>query len=68
MLMTWSNLFVLFPDIPLFVCNDINYGFVMIPLEQTDQLYADYDQLTNLKVEVLGEYFQFILRLPELNL
>ncbi|XP_063244835.1 glycosyltransferase 25 family member-like isoform X2 [Bacillus rossius redtenbacheri] len=40
-------------DIPLYVCNDHVYGFVMVPLEQTDELKQDFIQLTNLKLEVL---------------
>ncbi|KAE8750935.1 hypothetical protein FOCC_FOCC002363 [Frankliniella occidentalis] len=43
-------------DIPLFVCNDMMYGFVMIPMEQNDPLETDYDQLVNLKLEVLAEF------------
>ncbi|KAK3912749.1 Glycosyltransferase 25 family member [Frankliniella fusca] len=43
-------------DIPLFVCNDLMYGFVMIPMEQSDPLETDYDQLVNLKLEVLAEF------------
>nr|CAD7457393.1 unnamed protein product [Timema tahoe] len=40
--------------IPLYVCNDQVYGFVMVPLEQSDTLQHDYAQLTNLKLEVLA--------------
>ncbi|XP_067012190.1 glycosyltransferase 25 family member [Anabrus simplex] len=41
--------------IPLYICNDEVYGFVMVPLEQGDSLAVDYTQLTNLKLEVLVE-------------
>lgn len=40
--------------VPLYICNDDIYGFVMVPLEQSDSLQLDFMQLTNLKLEVLG--------------
>jgi hypothetical protein len=42
--------------VPLYICNDHIYGFVMVPLEQSDSLQLDFMQLTNLKLEVLGMY------------
>jgi hypothetical protein len=42
--------------VPLYICNDNIYGFVMVPLEQGDSLQLDFMQLTNLKLEVLGMY------------
>lgn len=42
--------------VPLYICNDNIYGFVMVPLEQSDSLQLDFMQLTNLKLEVLGMY------------
>ncbi|KAK9732225.1 hypothetical protein QE152_g13032 [Popillia japonica] len=41
-------------DIPLTVCNEEMFGFVMIPLEQDDTVAFDMLQLTNLKLEVLN--------------
>ncbi|KDR07691.1 hypothetical protein L798_02745, partial [Zootermopsis nevadensis] len=41
--------------VPLYICNDNIYGFVMVPLEQNDSLQLDFMQLTNLKLEVLVE-------------
>ncbi|KAJ8924786.1 hypothetical protein NQ315_000939 [Exocentrus adspersus] len=41
--------------ISLHLCNDEKFGFVMIPLEQGDQLSLDYEQLVNIKLEVLNE-------------
>ncbi|BES98199.1 glycosyltransferase 25 family [Nesidiocoris tenuis] len=35
------------------VCNDVIYGYVMVPLERGDLLYYDLLQLKNLKLEVL---------------
>ncbi|XP_063986859.1 glycosyltransferase 25 family member [Diachasmimorpha longicaudata] len=40
--------------ISLYVCNDEIYGYVMVPLESGDSLEADLEQLTNLKLEILG--------------
>ncbi|GLG96306.1 Glycosyltransferase 25 family member [Gryllus bimaculatus] len=41
--------------IPFHICNEELYGYIMVPLEQTDSLDVDYTQLTNLKLEVLVE-------------
>jgi hypothetical protein len=43
-----------FSGVPLYICNDNIYGFVMVPLEQSDSLELDFMQLINLKLEVLG--------------
>ncbi|KAF5302672.1 hypothetical protein FQA39_LY10168 [Lamprigera yunnana] len=59
-------------QISLNLCNEKVYGFVMVPLEEVDQLEADYQQLTNLKLEVLVEHeplpvnplFQSYVKLP----
>lgn len=40
-------------DIPLYVCNEELFGYLMVPLEQNDPLQNDRYQLTNLKLEVL---------------
>lgn len=41
-------------NINLQLCNDNFYGYVMVPLEETDTLENDYLQLTNIKLEALG--------------
>ncbi|XP_015608067.1 glycosyltransferase 25 family member [Cephus cinctus] len=41
--------------IPLHICNDEVYGFVMVPLETRDTISQDHQQLTNLKLEVLSQ-------------
>ncbi|XP_018577272.1 glycosyltransferase 25 family member [Anoplophora glabripennis] len=41
--------------ISLNLCNEEIFGFVMVPLEQGDQLALDYEQLINIKLEVLVE-------------
>lgn len=43
-------------DIPLFVCNDEVYGFVMVPLENDETLAEDMQRLINTKVEMLGKF------------
>ncbi|XP_046681820.1 glycosyltransferase 25 family member [Homalodisca vitripennis] len=43
--------------VPLFVCNDQVYGYVMVPLEKDDSLDYDKLQLTNLKVEIMVESY-----------
>ncbi|XP_057652350.1 glycosyltransferase 25 family member [Diorhabda carinulata] len=42
-------------DITLNICNELKFGYLMLPLEQNDELSLDYDQLTNIKLEVLNE-------------
>ncbi|XP_054290734.1 glycosyltransferase 25 family member-like [Macrosteles quadrilineatus] len=41
--------------LPLYVCNDLIYGYVMVPLERDDTLNYDKLQLTNLKLEIMVE-------------
>ncbi|KAJ8969935.1 hypothetical protein NQ314_001516, partial [Rhamnusium bicolor] len=41
--------------IPLNLCNEEHFGFIMVPLELTDQISLDYEQMTNIKLEVLNE-------------
>lgn len=42
-------------DIPMYVCNDANYGYITVPLEQDEPLENDYHHLVNTKLEVLNE-------------
>ncbi|XP_032689726.1 glycosyltransferase 25 family member isoform X1 [Odontomachus brunneus] len=41
-------------NVPLFVCNDEIYGFVMVPLESDETIAEDMQRLTNTKVEILA--------------
>lgn len=41
-------------NIELNLCNDEFYGYVMVPLEETDTLGHDLLQLTNIKLEALS--------------
>lgn len=41
---------------PLFVCNDDIYGFVMVPLENDETIAEDMERLINIKVEILGKF------------
>ncbi|XP_012279221.1 glycosyltransferase 25 family member [Orussus abietinus] len=41
--------------IPLHVCNDEVYGYVMVPLENQGTIGHDLQQLTNLKLEILAQ-------------
>ncbi|XP_049818713.1 glycosyltransferase 25 family member [Aethina tumida] len=42
-------------NISLHICNEQNFGFITVPLEQDDPLSSDYENLKNIKVEVLSE-------------
>ncbi|CAG9830491.1 unnamed protein product [Diabrotica balteata] len=41
--------------ITLNICNELKFGYIMVPLEQNDQLSIDYEQMINMKLEVLNE-------------
>lgn len=41
--------------IPMYVCNDANYGYITVPLEQDEPLENDHQHLINTKLEVLSE-------------
>lgn len=43
--------------VPLHVCNDEIYGRILVPLASHDPISKDIDQLTNLKLDLLGETF-----------
>ena len=47
-------------DIDLYICNDLNYGYIMLPLEDDQNLNQDLDNLVNLKTEM----FAYGHRLP----
>lgn len=40
---------------PMHICNDLNYGYITVPLEQDEPLQNDYQHLVNTKLEVLNE-------------
>ncbi|KAM3968461.1 chromosome associated protein D3 [Aphomia sociella] len=40
--------------IKLNVCNDRQYGFILVPLEETDEISKDYEQLMNIKLEAIS--------------
>ncbi|XP_078041605.1 glycosyltransferase 25 family member [Augochlora pura] len=40
--------------IPLFICNDEDYGFITVPLEKGETITDDLEYLTNIKVEILN--------------
>jgi collagen beta-1,O-galactosyltransferase len=41
--------------VSLNLCNEEQFGFVMVPLEQDDKLSLDYEQMRNIKLEVLTD-------------
>ena len=45
---------IFFTEIPLHICNDEIYGFLMVPLESQDKIEQDHQQFTNLKLEMLA--------------
>lgn len=46
--------------IPLEICNDLEYGAVLAPLDEETDLARDDEQLYNLRIEVSGKYFEII--------
>ena len=53
-LITIDNSFF-YLEIPTFVCNDQNYGHIMIPLDENENLLDDYQQLIDLKMAISGK-------------
>lgn len=41
-------------EVPMHVCNDKNYGFLVVPLESHDGFEHDKKQLLNIKMEILA--------------
>lgn len=41
--------------VPLFICNDNTYGFIMVPLEEEETIAEDLQRLTNIKTEILSD-------------
>ncbi|CAL7944133.1 unnamed protein product [Xylocopa violacea] len=41
--------------VPLFICNDNIYGFVMVPLEEGKTIADDLQRLINIKTEILSD-------------
>ncbi|XP_011498095.1 PREDICTED: glycosyltransferase 25 family member isoform X2 [Ceratosolen solmsi marchali] len=54
-----------YSGIPLHICNDENYGFIMVPLENQDIIEQDYQQITNLKLEMLAAADQEFIQISE---
>lgn len=51
----FSTYNVVFIGVPLHVCNDEVYGFVMVPLEKEETIVEDMQRLTNTKAEILSK-------------
>lgn len=48
-------------NVSLTICNEELFGFVTPPLEKNDELQMDYEQLQNIKVEILNnEVFPYV--------
>lgn len=45
--------------IPLFVCNDLNYGYSMVPLEENQGFFHEQDNLLNLKLFISGRLISY---------
>lgn len=43
-------------EIPLMLCNEETYGWMMMPIEKTDTIEVDLLQFMNLKLEILTEH------------
>lgn len=48
-------------NIPLFISNSKFFGFIMVPLDQNDDITRDLDQLTNLKILILNDVYPGIV-------
>lgn len=41
--------------IPLNICNEESFGYLLTPLEPSDQLSVDFEQMINIKLEALND-------------
>jgi len=39
------------------ICNDIEYGYILSPLQEDSELSQDLEQLVNLRVEIAGSFY-----------
>ncbi len=42
------------PDVPVYVCNNVRFGYILSPLEDTQTIEDDYAQLVNVRIEASG--------------
>lgn len=47
-------------DIPMEICNDLEYGYILSPLDDEIHINSDIPRLQNLRVEMAGEYNNII--------
>ncbi|KAI4488630.1 hypothetical protein M0802_011446 [Mischocyttarus mexicanus] len=41
--------------VPLYICNDHFYGYIMVPLGKDETIKEDFQRLTNIKLQMLSE-------------
>lgn len=59
---TLAFLFFVYSDVPVYICNQIKFGYLLAPLDESQTIQDDYAQLTNIMLEASGNSF-FFLRL-----
>lgn len=42
-----------YAGVPLYICNDEMYGYIMVPLGKDETIKEDLHRLTNIKLEIL---------------
>jgi len=43
-----------FVDTPMYISNEVTYGYILIPLDQDDDVIKDLQQLTNIKSLIIN--------------
>lgn len=46
-------------NVPLHICNEQQFGYITVPLEQDDDIAYDFEHLLNIKMDILnsGKFF-----------
>lgn len=46
---------IVYSDVPVYICNQIKFGYLLSPLDETMTIEDDYAQLTNIMLEASGK-------------
>jgi len=56
-----------YSDTQLYVSNTHSFGYVMVPMEDTEDFRRDIDKVANLKISILNDVSQGLVLIPEME-
>lgn len=56
-----------YSDTQLYVSNTHSFGYIMVPMEDTEDFRKDVEQVANLKISMLNDYDNGLALLPEME-